>query len=188
MIRLAGGTAVNNRMALLVAEIDTPAQPQFMCTPSKPGARLTGRVMKPFLIVGVLSAFVIGCGKSLVTPTPTIPHVAGAYAGGITLVYPDVPRTLTCPATTTVTQSGSLVSLAPLVLSGQCGSVSVPLGQLTIDATGSFLSQSGSLNEPSCGVYNYVASGGFFGREFRLSMNATSQTCARFNFSTVLTR
>ena len=82
------------------------------------------------VVVALLSA----CGKTPTAPAPAIPQVAGAYAGGITIVYPDVPRTLACPATTTVTQSGSLVSLAPLVLTGQCGSVSVPLGQLTIDA------------------------------------------------------
>ena len=187
MIRLSGGAAVNNRMALLVAEMDTPAQPQFMCTPSKPGARLTGQVMKPFLIVGVLSAFVIGCGKSLVTPTPTIPQVAGAYAGGITIVYPDIPRTLTCPATTTVTQSGSLVSLAPLVLAGQCGGVSVALGQVAIDATGSFSNQSGSLSEP-CGVYDFIGSGGFFGRELRISMSTSSRTCPAFNLTAILNR
>lgn len=145
--------------------------------------------MKKLLSLGVLAFFVIGCGSSTPTaPTPSIPQVAGSYSGGVTIVYPEIPRSLTCPATTTVTQSGALVSLAPMILTGQCGGVSVPLGQLTIDTTGSFVSQSGSLNEPSCGLYDFVASGGFFGRELRLSMNATSRTCINFNFTTVLVR
>ena len=40
--------------------------------------------------------------------------MSGNYSGSITLTYPEVPLTLTCPATTVIAQSGSSVSIAPL--------------------------------------------------------------------------
>jgi hypothetical protein len=76
------------------------------------------------------------------------------------------------------------------VLAGDCGNVSIPLGQATIDQTGAINggSATGTNTDPSCGTYNYTASGGFFGKEFRLSMSATSSTCLNFNFTMTLTR
>ena len=135
----------------------------------------------------VVVALSSACGGTPTTPTPAIPQVAGAYVGTMTLVYPTIPRTLICPASTSVTQSGTLVSLAPLVLAGQCGGVSVALGQVAIDATGSFSNQSGSLSEP-CGVYDFIGSGGFFGRELRISMSTSSRTCPAFNLTAILNR
>jgi hypothetical protein len=89
-----------------------------------------------------------------------------------------------------VTQSGSSVNIAPIVASGQCSGISIPVGQTTIDNTGALIgtSQTGSYTDPSCGTYQYTASGGFFGRDLRMSMSASSSTCYNFNFSMVLTR
>jgi hypothetical protein len=137
----------------------------------------------------ILALAISACGgKSPSEPTETIPRVSGAYSGSATFTYPELQATVTCPASTTVTQSGSTVSVAPLVLTGQCGTMSLPLGQVTIDATGAIQGESGNYTEPTCGVYNYTASGGFFTREFRLSVAATSSTCYNFNFTALLSR
>lgn len=143
--------------------------------------------MKYTLIVALV--LVAGC-SSPTAPTPQIPNVGGSYSGTVTVNLPEVPASRTCPANTAVTQSGSTVSIAPIILSGTCGNLSIPFGQTTIDATGAFTGQnSGSFFEPTCGgTYNYTASGGFFGRELRLTMNATSAICFNFNFTAVLTR
>src|SRR5687767_9417662 len=63
------------------------------------------------------------------------------------------------------------------------------LGQGSIDATGAI--DGGSLvttyDEPSCGTYSMAISGGFFGRDLRISVAATSRTCYNFNFTATLT-
>lgn len=137
----------------------------------------------------------LACGGGSDSPTspsrsstPSAPSVAGNYAGSVTIVYPEVPLTLICPATTSVNQTGFSVSIAPLVVTGQCGRLSAPIGSTTIDANGSLGNESGSFSEPSCGTYSYGASGGFFGRELRVSMIASSRTCLNFNLTAVLSR
>jgi hypothetical protein len=75
-----------------------------------------------------------------------------------------------------------------LILRGQCGTYSIPLGSTTIDATGNIGSETGTFSDPSCGTYNYSASGGFFGKDLRLSVSASSPTCYNFNFTATLTR
>lgn len=140
------------------------------------------------LLAGLLA---VSCGGGSPTaPTPSIPTVSGSYAGSSTTTFPELQVTVTCPASTTITQSGSTVSIAPVILKGQCGDLSVPVGQVTIDTTGAIDGGSarGTYNEPSCGIYSYTASGGFFGRELRVSVSATSSTCFNFNFTAVLTR
>ncbi len=149
--------------------------------------------MRLQMVVAVVVATAgIACGsESPTAPTPTIPTVSGAYSGSLNFTFPELQASLSCPASTTVTQSGSTVSLAPLTVTGECGQYfsSIPLGQVTIDTTGAFTgSNSGSYNEPTCGIYNYTASGGFYGRELRLSMVATSASCWNFNFSATLSR
>jgi hypothetical protein len=139
----------------------------------------------------VLAVFAASCGGGSPTkPSSTIPTVAGSYSGTATFTFPEVPSTVNCPASTTITQSGATVNIAPIVLAGDCGNVSIPLGQATIDQTGAINggSATGTNTDPSCGTYNYTASGGFFGKEFRLSMSATSSTCLNFNFTMTLTR
>jgi hypothetical protein len=144
------------------------------------------------VVVVVLSAVSCGGdnGGSPAAPTPQIPAVDGNYSGNITITFPELNTSLTCPASTVVTQSGRTVNVAPLILGGQCGNQSVPLGQVTIDNTGAIEGggATGTYNEPSCGTYSYSGSGGFFGREFRISLSATSATCYNFNFTAVLTR
>jgi hypothetical protein len=131
-----------------------------------------------------------GGGSSPSSPTPQLPSVAGSYSGLTSFAFPELGMSLTCPASTTVTQSGSTVSVAPIVLRGECGALSIPLGQGTIDATGAIDggSVSGTYNEPSCGTYQMIGSGGFFGRDFKLSISATSATCYNFNMTATLTR
>jgi large exoprotein involved in heme utilization and adhesion len=138
----------------------------------------------------IVTLAVSACGgDSPSAPSPNTPAVSGGYAGNGTLVAPQLAARVTCPASTSVTQSGKTVSIAPIVLTGECGSISIPVGQVAIDATGAIDgSASGSFNEPGCGTYHYVGSGGFFGREFRISMSATSSSCENFNFTAVLSR
>jgi len=139
--------------------------------------------------VVVLAVLAASWACSSPTESSNIPQVAGNYSGSGTLTFPELQTSITCPASTTVTQSGTTVNIAPIILAGQCGT-SIPLGQGTINATGALDggSDSGTYNEPSCGTYNYTASGGFFGRELRISMSATSSTCVNFNFTMVLSR
>lgn len=145
--------------------------------------------MRALIFVLALSLASCGGSSSSTAPTSTIPTVNGNYSGTATFTFPELNTTMTCPASTSVMQSGSSVNIAPIILGGQCGGLSIPFGQATINATGAIQGGgSGSYNEPSCGVYNYVASGGFFGPELRISLNATSSTCWNFNFSAVLTR
>lgn len=128
-------------------------------------------------------------GSSPTAPTPQFPQVAGSYSGAITIAFPEVPSSVTCPGSTAVTQSGASVSIAPLILGGQCGNLSIPFGPVTIDTTGNISGSgtSGTITQ-GCGTYNFTGSGGFFGRDLRLSINATSLTCLNFNFTAVLTR
>lgn len=142
----------------------------------------------------LLAVVVVACGggssssMSPTAPTPTIPAVNGSYNGTVTVTYPELSRSVTCPASTVVTQSGSTVNIAPIVLGGGCGGFSIPVGQTTIDTTGAIPGEADTFNEPSCGTYSYTASGGFFGRDFRFSMNATSRTCYNFNATFLMAR
>lgn len=138
-----------------------------------------------------LGLLLTGCGGggSPSAPTPQIPNVVGSYSGNATFTFPELRQTMTCPANTSVTQSGSTVNVAPIILNGQCGGISIPFGQATIDNTGALQgNSSGTYNDPSCGTYSYTASGGFFSRELRISVTATSRTCYNFNFTANLSR
>jgi len=133
--------------------------------------------------------FSIACGSdgpSLTSPSNSIPNVTGNYSGTTSLSFPELGQNLSCATTTSVTQSGSTVSIAPLQLGSPC-SISVPVGNATIDATGS-LGSSTMTDTESCGVYNMTGSGGFFGKDLRLSINATSRTCYNFNMTVNLSR
>jgi hypothetical protein len=132
----------------------------------------------------------VACGGgSPSAPTPQTPNVVGNYSGSTVISAPELGGQITCPTTTTVTQSGTTVTIAPLVLGGECDNISIPLEQVTIDNTGAIQGQnSGTFDEPSCGRYTYTGSGGFFGRELRLSLNATSSTCPNFNLTMTLSR
>lgn len=131
-------------------------------------------------------------GTDLTGPSNSIPNVAGNYSGTATLSLPELNQSMTCTTTTSVTQSGSTVSVAPLTLGsgGGCpAGYSIPIGQLTIDATGAFLGNANSTySDPSCGVYAVVGSGGFFGRDLRATITMTSRTCWNINATFTLTR
>ena len=97
-----------------------------------------------------------GSGTSLSGPSNNIPNVAGNYRGTTNLAFPELGESVSCPTTTSVTQSRNTINVAPL--------------------------------GPSCGVYSYSGSGGFFGRDFRISLNAVSRTCYNFNMTMNLSR
>ena len=40
----------------------------------------------------------------------------------------------------------------------------------------------------SCGVYDLTWSGGFFGRELRIAVNATSRACFNWNINFTMSR
>jgi hypothetical protein len=62
--------------------------------------------------------FTVACGgdggNEITGPSNRIPNVAGNYSGTTTITFPELGQTVTCPTTTSVTQSGSNVSIAPL--------------------------------------------------------------------------
>lgn len=130
-----------------------------------------------------------GGGTSLSGPSNTIPNVAGNYSGTATLAEPERSLSLTCPASTSVTQSGSTINVAPITIGAPCN-FTIPVGQGTIDATGAILgSNTGTVQDSSgCGFYNYTGSGGFFGHDFRFSLVYTSTTCFNINFSVTTTK
>jgi hypothetical protein len=148
-------------------------------------------MQKVVCAIGVALCLVAaGCGGggNPTGPTNSIPNVVGTYSGNVTIAFPELNQSLICPATTSVTQSGSTASIAPMILRGDCGNLSLPLGQVTIDNTGAF-PPLGTVSVPAdCGTYSMTGSGGFFGRELRISINATSNTCYNFNFTATLTR
>jgi hypothetical protein len=127
-------------------------------------------------------------GNAITGPSSQIPSVAGSYSGSTSMTLPELSQTLTCPTTTSVTQSGSTVTIAELRLSGPCGEMSIPMGQVAIDSSGTIVSETGSYSDPSCGVYNYSATGGFSGRELRFSIAGTSTTCWNFTMTMTLVR
>ena len=131
-----------------------------------------------------------GCGgggsSNPVAPSSTWPNVAGYYTGSVTINYTTLGLSLTCGASTTVNQSGSSVSFAPLTFSGtgSCATLgSVPVGNGTIDANGSLGSASQTnIYLASCnGYYNGSSSGGFFGSQLQFSYLFTPQSGACVN-------
>ena len=133
----------------------------------------------------------VACGDNdgITGPSNNIPSVAGNYSGSTTISFPELTLSTTCPTTTSVTQSGGgSINIAPLqVRCPDIGLLSLPFGEATIGATGSLGSESGTLTQ-ECGVYNYTGSGGFFGRDLRLSLTYTSRTCYNMNITINLTR
>ena len=155
-----------------------------------------GRIRQHIIVVLAL-CITAACGDGNSSPTapspmqPTFPQVSGNYAGTISFTFPELGQSLSCPATTVVTQAGNSVSIAPILLGGGCAGIidSLPVGTVTITQNGSFEEdESESFTDPSCGVYTGTGSGGFFGRELRFSLTATSSTCYNFTVTAVLSR
>ena len=139
-----------------------------------------------------LLVLVAGCGGNDASgPSNQIPDVTGSYRGTTTVTFPTIPRTVACPTSTSVTQSGRTVSIAPLQLAGaECPPLSISAGSALIDATGSLGTASGTVSQ-SCGTYNWTSSGGFFGRDLRMSFLYTpgaSSTCVTMNVSIDLSK
>lgn len=144
--------------------------------------------MKAVLVLTLITLVAAGCGGSPTSPgsaqSGQYPSVAGSYSGTTVMTFPELSETVSCPTTTAVTQSGPQLTMAPFVLSGDCGGVSVPMGAALIDREGAFVAaSSGSFNDADCGNYNYTFSGGFFDRELRMSMRATSPVCYNFDLT-----
>ena len=136
--------------------------------------------------------FVVACGgdnNNITGPTNQIPNVAGNYNGTTTVLLPELNHSVACPTNTSVTQgTGGNINIAPLqVRCPDIGLMSLPVGDATIDSTGSLGSESGTLSQ-DCGLYNYTGSGGFFGRDLRLSLVYISNTCFNMNITINLTR
>jgi hypothetical protein len=147
--------------------------------------------MTRYFLATLLGLVLAACGggNGVTGPSgPSYPQVAGNYTGTLRFVFPEISMSVSCPVSTSVTQAGNTVNIAPLSAGGDCGGMSIPVGSTTIDAAGGLGSETSSYNEPSCGLYNYTASGGFYGTEFRFSLNATSTTCLNMNITGSLYR
>jgi hypothetical protein len=161
--------------------------------------------MKMSCLAAVLGMLLSACGSSssnnsnpAAPSAPSYPMVAGNYSGSITITYQLLAASLNCPATTTITQSGANVSIAPLAMTGPCTNVfpSLPMGDMTINTSGSLGSATvNNISVASCnGSYNAAASGGFFGSslQFSLAYTAASGGCVNqvgnFTIAGTLTR
>src|SRR4051794_13962875 len=103
------------------------------------------------LIAAVL--LVAGCGGSPTSPEAGPPSVAGNYSGTTTFNYPTLGQSFSCSSSTAVTQSGSVVNIAPIQMSGNStcnGLGSLPLSAGTIDDTGSLGTGSATINADGC--------------------------------------
>jgi hypothetical protein len=133
-------------------------------------------------LVAAIVALLAGCASKGTTtaPTPAVPNVAGSYSGSVTVTYHSILQSITCPATTTVTQSGTTVTMAPLMLGGQCqtiGVTSVTVGTFTISSTGSLDTRTvANVSLPSCGSYSTSATGAFSGSTLQLTIDYTAIT------------
>ena len=114
--------------------------------------------------------------------------MAGSYSGTTTIVLPELNERASCPPTTSVSQNGGNVSIAPLTLGGECGGLTIPVGADSIDHAGGLNVVGATTTRAACGTYNVIGSGGFFGREFRFSINMTSTTCYNMNMTINLSR
>ena len=164
------------------------------------------RVLVFAMLVCVGSA--VGCGGGPTSPSSlsststskssSIPSVDGNYSGSITITYSSIGGSVTCPASTTVTQVGATVTIGALTPSGACASagVSPPLGSFTIDNTGSLGSTTtNNVSDPSCnGAFNTTISGAFSGAtlQFSFVFTAVSGGClsdpGNFTISGTLTK
>ena len=122
-------------------------------------------------------------------PTPVYPSVAGTYTG--TATFLTTAGNVTCAANTAVSQAGRSVNLAAIQLGSECGVGTIPGGQFTISTTGALDIASTTFFDPGCdGTYSIAGSGGFFDREFRLTLTYTSSAprCILRSFTTTMTR
>ena len=159
-----------------------------------PVRRSASRVLAA--VLGCVSLSGCGGGSTPTTPSPQYPAVAGNYSGAAKITLNKLGGSLDCPASTTVTQSGASVTLAPLTLTGACAGVgSVPLGRFALSTTGALALSQNNVPIADCnGAYNATADGGFSGStlQFSLALTAVSGGCVsqpgNFSFSGTLTK
>ena len=147
------------------------------------------------LLVPLLLA---ACDGNVTAPnSPPVPSVAGSYSG---TVRPGGIDGIICATTTSVTQNGSYVALAPLQV-GECintptnssvsslGLSSIPLSQTTIDETGRLGQVSGRLANHRCG-YSYWGTPSFDPnlRMYLIMEPASEETCYGLRLTVNLTR
>lgn len=136
--------------------------------------------MKRVLVILVLGVGLSACSRDASPSAPSSPYpsVAGTYSGTVTIGLTAFATSLTCPATTTVTQSDATVTFTPLTMSGNCAVAfpSLPLGSFAVSSSGSLGSASqNGIFVPSCnGNYNATQSGGFSGSTFQFSLAYTA--------------
>lgn len=129
------------------------------------------------------------CSDKPAAPTPVYPSVAGTYTG--TATFLTTAGNVTCASNTAVSQAGRSVNLAAIQLGPECGVGTIPGGQFTISTTGALEIGSTTVFDNGCeGTYAVTGSGGFFDREFRLTLTYTSSTprCILRSFTTTMTR
>src|SRR4029453_11289254 len=104
--------------------------------------------------IAIPLAMTAGAGSNDVTgPSNSIPDVAGSYRGTATFSYPELGGSFSCPSSTSVTQTGGYVNIAPVQLGGDCASAglgSIPVGDMQIDTTGSLGSTTMTLPIGNC--------------------------------------
>jgi hypothetical protein len=61
--------------------------------------------------------------------------------------------------------------------------IGTPRSTTFLDGAARKLSQLKLGRDPDCGTYNYTFNGGFFDRELRMSMRATSAVCYNFDLT-----
>jgi hypothetical protein len=94
-----------------------------------------------------------------------------------------------CAASTVVSQSGPVVTIAPIALGSECGGGSIPVGSATVDSAGRLRAgTNATFTEPGCPTYTVSGTGQFSGRELRLSLVATSARCWSLDLDARLTR
>jgi hypothetical protein len=130
--------------------------------------------------------FTVAC-SSPTGPSDQFPNVAGNYSGTTTINFPELGN-VTCSTTTSITQNGDRVSVAPLQLRGGSLCVpSIPMGDMTIDRNGSLGEDTRTTTISGC-VYNYAGSGGFYGPILQGSFIYMSRTCNDMKVTINLTR
>lgn len=153
----------------------------------------------------VCAGAAIGCGGGPTSPsslssasTSASSSVDGNYSGSITFTYSSLGGSVTCPASTSVTQVGTTVTIGAITPSGACASfgASPPLGSFTIDNTGSLgTTTTNNVTSASCnGAFNTTLTGGFSGStlQFSFVFTAVSGGClsdpGNFTLSGTLTK
>lgn len=141
-------------------------------------------------MLACVALFVAGCGggsspTAPSTPTgPTYPSVAGNYSGTMTFTFSTLGGSVTCPVSTTVSQTGASVTIGTITASGTCASFGTlpSLGTFTITSSGS-LGTTTVNNVPggSCnGSYSTTFTSGFSGStlQFTFAFSGATGDCA----------